>query len=154
MKKSISISLMFLALSALGLSQVPTGGNTTPDAATINELKNLEQQRADAFSKRDVDFIDRTTADDCTFVHAAGDIQTKAHELNALKSSVLTYNTNHLDEVTVRIYGDTAVLTGLGTKTGERSGVAFNNQTRFTRVYVKQNGQWKIVASQTAVVGK
>jgi len=41
--------------------------------------------RAEAFANGDLDFVDRTTADDCTFVHATGDIQSKAHEMHSLK---------------------------------------------------------------------
>ncbi|MDB6167452.1 MAG: nuclear transport factor 2 family protein [Verrucomicrobia bacterium] len=153
MKTKIIVFAFFAAALSLAPAQ-ESRNSAAADPQVIQELKELEQHRAEAFARRDIEFIDRTTADDCSFVHAAGDIQTKAHELAALKSSELTYNTNHLDEVSVRLYGDTAVLTGLGTKTGVRNGVKFNNQTRFTRVYVKMNGQWRMVASQTAVVGK
>ncbi|MDQ3010967.1 MAG: nuclear transport factor 2 family protein [Acidobacteriota bacterium] len=46
------------------------------------------------------------------------------------------------DEVKVRVYGDTAVITGRVT-TEEKV------QSRFTRVWVKQQGRWQLVSAQS-----
>ena len=52
----------------------------------------------------------------------------------------------------VRVYGDTAVLTGKVIKKGTyaegpRKGQEYNFQYRYTDVYVKRNGRWQVVAS-------
>jgi ketosteroid isomerase-like protein len=51
------------------------------------------------------------------------------------------------DEVQVRIYGDTAVETGLSTMVGQDEGKVVPRDNRFTRVWVKQEGNWRLVAN-------
>jgi ketosteroid isomerase-like protein len=152
MKKISALFLLLAICAVIGWSQ--TEGHQPPpsQAAVQAELENLERLRAHAFEAGDADFIDRTTADECTFVHAAGDIQTKAHELGIFKTHNFKYQLNHLDEISVRLYGDTAVLNGLSTQKGSRDGVAFEGRYRFTRVYVKDAGGWKLVASHVVSV--
>ena len=56
-------------------------------------------------------------------------------------------------DVKVRLYGDTAVVTGLGTRSGTRSGVAFKDRkVRWTDTFVKRDGRWQCVASQGTIV--
>jgi hypothetical protein len=48
----------------------------------------------------------------------------------------------------VRIYGETAVSTGLVTGVGQSG----SDKIRYMRVFVKRNGQWQIVATQATRV--
>ena len=52
-----------------------------------------------------------------------------------------------VDEVRVRVYENTAVETGLSTMVGQDKGKAVPRDTRFTRVWVKQEGRWRLVAN-------
>jgi ketosteroid isomerase-like protein len=156
MKRIPIILASLVVLSVFGWSQTVS---TPPPANTSHreleaELKELERHRAEAFEKGDLDFVDRTTADECTFVHASGDIQTKAHELGVLKTRAFQYQLNHLDEVTARIYGTTAVLNGVSTQKGTRDGVTFGGRYRFTRTYAKLDGRWQLVASHVVSLPK
>ena len=45
-----------------------------------------------------------------------------------------------------RVYGNTAVETGLSTMNGQDKGKTVPRDTRFTRVWVKQ-GRWRLVAN-------
>jgi ketosteroid isomerase-like protein len=51
------------------------------------------------------------------------------------------------DEVQVRVYENAAVETGLSTMVGQDNGKAVPRDTRFTRVWVKQQGRWRLVAN-------
>ena len=50
-------------------------------------------------------------------------------------------------EVQVRVYDNTAVETGLSTMIGQDKGNAVPRDTRFTRVWVKRQGRWRLVAN-------
>jgi len=52
----------------------------------------------------------------------------------------------------VRVYGDTAVVTGRSVQSGRENGKDYSGNYWFTRVYVKQNGQWLTVALQTTPI--
>ena len=55
-----------------------------------------------------------------------------------------------LSDVKVRIYGNTAVVTGIVTYTGEQAGLKNTGiPARFTRVLVKRDGIWKQVVNQS-----
>jgi ketosteroid isomerase-like protein len=51
------------------------------------------------------------------------------------------------DEVQVRVYENTAVETGLSTMIGQDKGKIVPRDNRFTRVWVKQQGRWRLVAN-------
>src|SRR5437867_4308515 len=47
----------------------------------------------------------------------------------------------------VRVYGNAAVETGRSTMNGQDKGRTVPRDTRFTRVWVKQQGRWRLVAN-------
>ncbi len=52
------------------------------------------------------------------------------------------------EDLRVRIYGDTATVTGLTTARGKFMGQEFATQERATDLFVKRNGQWQCVLTQ------
>jgi ketosteroid isomerase-like protein len=62
-------------------------------------------------------------------------------------SGDLKFQSITTDEVQVRVYENTAVETGLSTMVGQDKGKAVPRDTRFTRVWVKQQGRWQLVAN-------
>jgi len=50
------------------------------------------------------------------------------------------------DEVRIRTYGRTAVVTGLNTTEGMQEDEPFRSQLRFTHVWVNQGNQWRRAA--------
>jgi hypothetical protein len=60
-----------------------------------------------------------------------------------------------LSDVKVRIYGNTAVVTGIVKYVGEQAGVkSTGNPARFTRVLVKRDGIWKQVLGQNTRIAE
>lgn len=131
-----------------------TVATSTSVGAVEQELLKLERDWLDAYTKRDVAAMDRIEADDFMITFPDGSVRTKADEIASLKKPApegqppifMTADTK------VRVYGDTAVLTGKviqkGTYAeGPRKGQDFNIQSRYTDVYVKRNGRWQVVAS-------
>lgn len=57
-----------------------------------------------------------------------------------------------MSDLTVRIYGDTAVVTGSSSQKGQENGKDYSGDYRFTRVYVKQGEAWKTVALQATLI--
>jgi ketosteroid isomerase-like protein len=118
---------------------------STPANAVELELLKLERAWLDAYQKRDVAAMERIESDDFTITHANGRVITKAQEIANLKrpgpsDSSMSFST---EDTKVRVYGDTAVLTGIVIMKGKD----FSERSRYTDVYVKRNGQWQVVAS-------
>ena len=62
--------------------------------------------------------------------------------------ATINIRTQDISGVSVQVYGDAAVETGLLTTTATRDGIDSSGKYRFTRVWVKRNGQWQTVAFQ------
>ena len=58
------------------------------------------------------------------------------------------------DEIKVRVYGDTAIVTYRSTAKGKDKDGAIDEQRRWTRVFVRKDGQWQLVHSQGATIQK
>jgi len=94
-------------------------------------------------------FFDKYNADDFTLIGPNGAVQTKAENLEGFRSGKTGYQKMDFSDVKVRIYGNTAVVTGIVKFIGEQAGVNYTgNQYRFTRVFVRQGGIWKHVLLQ------
>jgi ketosteroid isomerase-like protein len=98
----------------------------------------MENDRIQAGVRKDVDAIAAVTADDYVMIDFEGKVRNKAATLERIKSSEIRLQSNSLDEVDVRIYGNTAMVTGRATPKGTISGKDFSRPIRYTRVYVKK----------------
>ena len=112
------------------------------------ELLKLEKEFARAIVKNEAEAIGQFVADDWVIIDADGGRIDKSRFLGAVKSGVLIHEMMESDDVGVRIYGDTAVVSGLTRTKGKFMGLDFSTQERATDVFVMQNGRWQCVFSQ------
>ena len=110
-------------------------------------IKQLDNERIRAQIGADAVALDRIYADDFIGVGPSGTVRTKAQVISDFTSGDLKFQSITTDEVQVRVYENTAVETGLSTMVGQDKGKAVPRDTRFTRVWVKQQGRWRLVAN-------
>jgi ketosteroid isomerase-like protein len=79
-------------------------------------------------------------------------VRTKPQVLADFTSGNLKFQTITTDDVQVRVYGNTAVETGRSTMIGQDKGKAVPRDNRFTRVWVKQQGRWRLVANHYSLL--
>jgi ketosteroid isomerase-like protein len=115
---------------------------------TDEELLKLEKQFAAAIVKNDPEAIGRFVADDWIIINADGGIIDKARFLDVIKSGALTHEMMESDDIRVRIYGESAVVTGLVRTKGKFMGQDFSTHERATDVFIKHDGRWRCVLSQ------
>ena len=111
----------------------------------IEEIKKLERELIAAILRRDSGFLNDILADELSAITPFGDLFGKAAMANfdekLVNESIVT------DEIKVRVYGETAIVTGRATLKSRYANQDLSGQYRFTRVYFKP-GNWKIVAYQ------
>jgi ketosteroid isomerase-like protein len=108
----------------------------------------LEKQWNDARAHADVATLDRLLDDGWTVTHANGTTDSKAKYLADLKSGARKFSGDVAEsDVTVRFYGDTAVVAGSSQSTVTLNGQPQGGALHFTRVYIKRNGAWKMIVS-------
>jgi len=110
-------------------------------------IRQLDHERIQAQTGADAVALDRIYADDFIGVGPSGTVRTKAQVISDFTSGDLKFQSITTDEVQVRVYENTAVETGLSTMIGQDKGKAVPRDTRFTRVWVKQQGSWRLVAN-------
>ena len=112
------------------------------------EIKALQGQLRQATLKGDTSFFEKYWADDYVAIHGDGKLSTKAQEIENFKSGTTRYESIEVREVKIRTYGDTVVVNWLGSVKATINGKPYSGDFRNTRVWVKQNGNWKIVLFQ------
>jgi FKBP-type peptidyl-prolyl cis-trans isomerase 2 len=111
------------------------------------EIKGLERELADAYAKYDAAAVERIESNDFSVVYPDASVHTKAEEVEQLRKTAASGQRpsgNDVDEVSVRLYGNTAVVTGRHSLKGNGQEV----RLRFTDVFVRKLGHWQIAASQ------
>jgi len=137
--------MMFAAASiALGQKQ---SAKKDQNGSVEQAIKRVDGERIQAQIHADAAALDRIYADDFIGVGPSGAVRTKPQVIADFTSGSLKFQSITTDEVRVRVYGNTAVETGLSIMTGQDKGKDVPRDTRFTRVWVKQNGSWRIVAN-------
>src|SRR5438270_1599757 len=96
------------------------------------ELLKVERDFAKAVLNNDADTIDKFLTDDWAIVDADGAIIDKARFLGAIKSGTLVHEEMELDDMTVRLHGESAVVTTITSTKGKFAGQEFATQERAT----------------------
>ena len=122
------------------------------DAA--KELMVIEKDWAKAFLTNDATSIGRYVADDWAIIGNDGTVTDRSGFLGMIKSGALTHSMMDLEDATVRVYADSALVTARGTSAGSYKGKPFSEVERLTDVFVRQNGQWKCVLTQLTRIAK
>jgi len=147
-RSGLWLSAVYLVLASWAFSQAP------PDAR--QEIEQLEEQARQAASKGDMVFVEKYDAADYVAIMANGLSHGKAEEIESRRMSTVTYQAIDVRERKIRIYGNTAICNTLASMTFSREEKGYRTsyytqqteQVRFTRVWVKQEGGWKIVSFQ------
>jgi len=119
------------AVSAQHVSVRSRPSIDTGDQETIREIIEMERQAREASIRRDVDFSQRTLADDYVGITPLGQVTTKQDSVSARKSRQLRYDT-----IDVK---------------GHQLGEDFSGPYRYTRVWVRKTGHWQAVSYQATV---
>lgn len=119
------------------------------DEIEMDEILELENRRTEAMIKQDVPALDDILADDLSYTHTSARVENKAEFIAALRSGRTKYQAIERDDVKVRQYGDTAVVTGHANMQVNRNGRDSRFEIRFLNVYAKRQDVWRMVAWQS-----
>jgi ketosteroid isomerase-like protein len=117
------------------------------------EISALEAELRAAQLSADVDALDRLIAQDLLFVGPDGAFATKADDLAAYRDGVMRITMHEPEELRVRRVGSDVAVVALRTRmAGTYAGAPFAGTARYTRVWAREAGQWRVVAGQVSVV--
>lgn len=132
-----------------------TIASTSQSAGDEQRLTQIERDWAQAMVKGDVGFMERTAHPDYTFVSPDGRLVTRSEDIADLKSGAFKAESASVLDLKVRIYGgDTAVVTGRNVLKGTYKGQDVSGEYLFTDTFLKDQGEWRCVATQSTRVAK
>jgi uncharacterized protein (TIGR02246 family) len=135
-----------------------TGGSAAISERIKEEVRKVDDEMFQAVLKGDADTLDRIYADDIAFTYASGQIVSKAQAVADVRSGRnKLFKLDH-DDVRVRAFGKTVVVTGRTQSTlacCEAGAKPTQVHRRFTDVYEKLDGRWQLIAHQvTPIAGE
>jgi hypothetical protein len=146
MKKFLVVTLLTLGMSCLAVAQEKDMKSSKAE----DEIMKLEDQWTKTRAMKDPTTTKSLLAEDFLGSNPDGMALTKQQFIDSVVAGNFAAGNPEYAERKVRIYGETAVSTGLVTGAGQSG----TDKIRFMRVFVKRNGQWQIVATQaTRVAG-
>ena len=130
-----------------GCHLVPTVFAADQDPAEA--IRELESRINRAVVAADVKTFEELLADDFTHTSHSGRFRTRANWLRDVKPGQSLYSAYEVDEQAIRVYGETAIVTGRITPHGTNSrGEPIRGRYRYVRVWVRREDQWRAVAFQ------
>ncbi len=112
--------------------------------ATITQL---EHDWVAAIIKKDTATIDRLLAEDFNGTSPTAHVYPKSSAMDDLTKGNLVVDSMVLDEISVNVYGDTAVAFTSQEEKSRYDGKDTSGHYHYTDVWVKKDGQWRVVAS-------
>lgn len=145
MKHLVSAAMLLLVACARAL------GDPANDE---RELTQLFKDINVAVVKADVAFLARVLHKDYVHTRSRGTVENRAQYLENRKTGDVDYEALTVDEIQVRLDGDTAVVTGRTAAKGKDQRGAIEEQRRWTRVFLRRDGRWQLVAHQGTPIQK
>ena len=145
-----------LLLLSLLVVVVACASRRTVSPSDDRSLAAALARQGDAWDKaivrKDVAAIAANMADDFRNIRSNGSVVNKDAFLHDITAPELVIDPYTVEDFDVRVYGDTALLSGRTRMTGRYSGEPFVAHYRYIDVYVRRGGVWRVVSVQTTSI--
>jgi ketosteroid isomerase-like protein len=149
MKRILAVAVLVAVATSLALGQMADKQEKTKGGKVGVEqaLMQMERDWTEAGLKKDAATLDKILADDWVGQGPTG-VATKAETLADLKSGDYKLESQTLGDMKVRVFGDTAVVTGSDDEKSSYKDKDTSGHYTWTDVFVKRQGRWQATASQ------
>ena len=134
-----------LVLASTILLSAPAFGQAVSTADQVRALDKLQREGA---LRGDSTFEEQYTASDYVSINPAGVLSTREQTLARMKSGNVKLASIDVEQEEVHDYGDVAVITGRERVRGSYKGQAFDHTARYSRVWIRREGAWKLALFQ------
>jgi ketosteroid isomerase-like protein len=137
---------------AVGLAAALAAAGTARAAGPEDAVIAAQDKRVALTIAADVAGLGAMMTDDLTYMHSSANLESKAEFLEGLRSGKYKYKAMTFEDRKVRFYGDVAVVSGLTRVQVTSGGRDLDIKLRFTELYAKQQGAWKMALWQSTRV--
>lgn len=152
---SFLILAVVLAVSAFPATALGQASSSATDPVAIATITQLENAAVKADMAGDLSFVEKNYTENFTSGSSWGNWETKQSILADMKDTKNNKtNSEAISELSVRVYGDTAIATYKSTYDSLYHGDRRARTILSTDTFVRQNGSWKLVASHSSELAK
>ena len=147
-----SVALLFalaIAIPVVSSAQSAPAAPAAPLSVKEKALLDAESKRFDAQVAHDVTALNLAIANEAVYVHANGDMQTKAEYLHAVDTGASRYRSIETSDRTVRLFGKYGITHGIVTL---NVGVDRKIVARCAGLYEWRDGRWQVISFQTTPI--
>ena len=119
---------------------------------TIEEVLAAEDARCAATIARDLPALGRLLGDDLVWVHSSALVEDKAAFIARIAAASDRYLAIRRSDERVRLYGPTAIVTGVSDMDAEVAGAPKTVRNRFTNVWASGPAGLQLVSCQSTKV--
>jgi ketosteroid isomerase-like protein len=121
-------------------------------SSSEDEIRAADQRWAAAVKGGDTAALERMYTSDLIYAHATGKVEDKAQYIERLKSGKQKYSDVAIETTKIVTHGDSAVSHSIVRTIGTNDAGPFNDHVMMMHVWVKQRGEWRLVAHQTTKI--
>lgn len=136
------------ALTLILLAPVLLAGQEEPNVA---KLRALEVELTDAYRLRQIDHLASLLDEDFVITFEDGSTYSKTGYISYSATPSARIDVAEVSDLKIRLHGNTAVMTGAYHERGEDKGEAYDYHDRFTDVWMKKDGKWRLIASHYGI---
>jgi hypothetical protein len=114
------------------------------------ELRRLEVVWNKAHIDGDAAALERLWADDFILTVPHMSVMTKSDAIGVWRTGRVKFTRYETSDIRVRIYDNAAVVTGRLQRTRNPGSQAVEDDWHFTKVYIRMNSRWRVVAWQSS----
>jgi len=143
---ALLIAFLFFAAASHAGALLPRRESHT----VHKQIESLEMAWRQAVVDNNISAIEHLLADDYVGITANGTIEDKSQAIAQRKAGTIRVTMLNLDDLKIRLYGDIAVVTSIADLQGVNGQSDISGKYRYTRVYNRRLGEWKIVSFEAS----
>ena len=116
------------------------------------QILKLEDDWARALKTKDKGLLDAIVAPNFTFIEPDGTVKNRDEYIGDRSSDIADIESFELTDLEVSVLGNCALTSGLSKITERRQGKRYRFGLRWKELWLKDNGTWRVVASQATPV--
>jgi ketosteroid isomerase-like protein len=146
-----SMRKILLSAVALCLLTVPLVRAAAQEDSEAAQVKALDFKLTEAYKQRKFDLLASLLDDDFVITFEDGNVYGKTGYISFSATSTIKVDVAEMTDVKVRMHGNTAILTGVYHEKGKDKDGPYDFHDRFTDVWMKASGRWRLIASHYGI---
>lgn len=157
MRWMVASALAIVVMTVPYVAASQTATVTCDTNLSARTMCSAETALTEALRRNDAGGLSQIYDDDFRLINFRGRRIDKAGVLAAIKSGALRFESLTTSQVELSLYGDLGIVAGVQNQVAREpggDGTAHPNTVRFTHIYVRRDGRWRLVSSQITPILK